>query len=101
MSVTGRVRLHRERDETPREVVQTTCDCGRPIVVNIEHYQRVACRDCGKIYWALQPKRNGPLVLFPWPGTHEMQREGAKQAGDDVPPNYVERRAKWIKEIKP
>jgi hypothetical protein len=32
----------------------------------LEHYGKVKCR-CGRVYWALQPKRPGPLKLFPHP----------------------------------
>lgn len=100
MSVTGRVRLHRERAETPRERLSVVCECGQVITCDIEHYQKVACRGCHKIFWALQPTRHGGMKLFPWPGTAEMVREQDKRDGAVVEPNYVERRAKWISELK-
>ena len=46
---------------------QVDCSCGQKHGANLGHYDRVQ-GSCGKVYWALQPKRNGPLVLFPWPG---------------------------------
>jgi len=43
------------------------CDCGQTHGATLGHYDRVE-GSCGKIYWALQPRRNGPFVLFSWPG---------------------------------
>ncbi len=36
-------------------------------VPDAQHYDRVMAK-CGRKYWVLQPKRNGELKLFPWPG---------------------------------
>ncbi len=47
---------------------QTTCDkCGKRVGANMSHYDRVSCGRCGKQYWALEPKRDKGLVLFPLP----------------------------------
>lgn len=47
--------------------VHLNCDCGNAGMVRILHWQKVRCV-CNKVWWALQPKKNGPLKLFPWPG---------------------------------
>ena len=33
----------------------------------LSHYGVMRC-SCGSFFWALQPRRDGPLVLFPHPG---------------------------------
>jgi len=44
------------------------CKCGKVhTVTGIVHYGKYLL-SCGAAVWALQPKRNGPLKLFPWPG---------------------------------
>jgi hypothetical protein len=44
------------------------CPCGKPHeLAEAGHYDRFKM-SCGRLYWTLQPKRNGPLVLYPWPG---------------------------------
>ena len=44
------------------------CECGAVhCVPDAQHYDRVMAK-CGRKYWVLQPKRNGELKLFPWPG---------------------------------
>jgi ribosomal protein S27E len=69
MSIAGRLRIHRARAETPKRFFDENCEaCGGRVRVELEHYQRVRCRHCGKIFWALQPNLNGELKLFPWPG---------------------------------
>ncbi len=35
------------------------------------HYDVVRC-SCGRFYWALQPRANGPLQVFPHPGFHPV-----------------------------
>lgn len=68
--------LKAESDE-PKEVelpphspryCQITCECGKRCGAYLEHYQLVRCGRCDRIYVALQPKRNGPLMLFRWAG---------------------------------
>jgi hypothetical protein len=98
MSSTGRVRTFRERDAAPREHLTVVCQCGLTISGLVEHYQLARCR-CGATYWALQPRRAKPMELRRWPGTAEMLREEKKQDGQ-VAPNYVERRAAWLKGIR-
>lgn len=44
-----------------------TCECGNSGMVKLRHWERLRCV-CGRIWWALQPKRHGQLKLFPWPG---------------------------------
>lgn len=64
-----------------RAVIVKKCACGKVHAVdNVVHYDRVIL-DCGRPYWVLQPKRNGPLTLFPWPGPNLTRAElAAKEA---------------------
>jgi len=41
--------------------------CGKKHGAHLRHYG-ILRTNCGHFLWALQPKRNGPLVLVPWPG---------------------------------
>ena len=43
------------------------CACGKIHNVEAQHYDRIIS-ECGRKWFVLQPKRNGPLVLFPHPG---------------------------------
>ena len=45
----------------------TKCRCGKKHGAYLKHYQ-VLRGSCGAFFWALQPKREGPLVLFHHPG---------------------------------
>lgn len=47
--------------------VNSVCDCGSKGGAYLKHYQLLRC-SCGRMFWALRPKRNGPLVSYPWPG---------------------------------
>jgi hypothetical protein len=47
------------------------CECGRNGTVRLRHYELVRC-ECGLVYWALRPKRNGAMKLFPWPGDYKQ-----------------------------
>lgn len=40
----------------------------------LAHYGVMRC-SCGLFFWALQLRRDGPLVLFPHPGFYPAQRE--------------------------
>jgi hypothetical protein len=51
----------------PDQTVTGTCRCGKAFRIRVSHYDRVIL-SCQHPYWALQPRRNGPLVMFPWPG---------------------------------
>ncbi len=51
----------------PPQSVEIQCVCRRACAWRMAHYEVTRCT-CGKGWWALQPKRNGPLVAFPWPG---------------------------------
>lgn len=48
------------------------CDCGHQCGQYLQHYGLVKC-SCDRVFWALRPKRNGPLILYPWPG-HNLSR---------------------------
>ena len=68
-------------DPGPQEV-SVVCTCGKTHCFNIRHYDRVLL-SCVRPMWALQPKRNGPLVMFPWPGPALTARElAAKEAAE-------------------
>lgn len=56
-----------ERAVTPVQSVQFACVCGREWAQRVAHYDIVMCH-CGGFVWALQPKRNGPLAGYIWPG---------------------------------
>lgn len=50
--------------EAEKQWVSVHCDeCGFKGRAYLAHYDGAVCR-CGKRYWALQPKRGGPLVAF-------------------------------------
>jgi hypothetical protein len=52
------------------------CGCGKAHRIDdLGHYDRAIISPCGTAVWALRPKRNGPLVLFPWPGHHKTREE--------------------------
>lgn len=49
------------------QFLRCPCDCGKPRGWRfVEHYDVVRCV-CGNYFWALRPKRNGPLVAKPYP----------------------------------
>lgn len=49
----------------PRQQLSVECArCGRKVGAMVNHYQVVVC-PCGWRYWALEPKRDGPMVLVP------------------------------------
>jgi hypothetical protein len=64
--------------------VQFACPCGKTHRFTVEHYDRVIVQ-CGRPWWALQPKRNGPLVMFPWPGRNLTREEmGGKPSAETI-----------------
>lgn len=48
--------------------------CGAKGGQYLRHYEVMRC-SCGHFFWALQPKWNGPLVLFVHPGFHPKEAE--------------------------
>jgi hypothetical protein len=53
----------------PEQQIRLHCDeCDCTSNGKLAHYDVSRCPKCGKRYWALRPKRNGPLVLCPYPG---------------------------------
>ena len=56
-----------ERAPDPEQFFRVHCPCAGGGTVYLRHYERVRC-ECGRVYWALKPKRNEPMKLFPWPG---------------------------------
>lgn len=60
--------MDKTKPETPKPWVSLkACECGKGTGQYLNHYDLVRC-SCGVMYWALQPKRGGPLVAYPWPG---------------------------------
>ena len=61
------------------QMVSVACPCGRVHAFAAAHYDRMIV-SCGRRYWVLQPKRQGSLKLFPWPGENltraEMKEKG-------------------------
>lgn len=60
------------RGKTPQKdsgeyLTTVQCRCGKKHGAYLKHYQLLRA-SCGVFFWALQPKRGGPLVLFPHPG---------------------------------
>ena len=53
--------------DADKQWVASICRCGAGGGQYLGHWELLLCR-CQKMYWALQPERGGPLVLFPWPG---------------------------------
>lgn len=62
-----------ELRNSEKEFVPMHCACGYDGGQYLDHYGLVRCK-CGKFYWALRPKRFGPLVAFPWPGDARMEK---------------------------
>ena len=57
------------------------CPCESKGGQYLKHYDVVRC-SCGKFFWALQPKRNGPLKAFPWPGRNLTRAELEEKEGN-------------------
>jgi hypothetical protein len=55
-------------DAEGRQCLSFKCECGlKPGQYYLKHYEVCRCQ-CGRFFWALQPKRSGPLKAFIWPG---------------------------------
>ncbi len=60
------------------QYVSHTCGyCGSKGGAYLVHYELMRC-GCGKMFWALRPHRDGPLVLFEWPGMPKTKAEMLK-----------------------
>lgn len=55
-----------ERATSVPESVAFACTCGSRWAQVVLHYDVVKC-SCGVYWWALRPKRNGPLVAHRYP----------------------------------
>jgi hypothetical protein len=62
--------------QVAQQHVTFECHCGRRYSGTVGHYDRVL-PDCNHPHWALQPKRGGPLVMYPWPGPNLTRAEYA------------------------
>ena len=70
----------------PEGEVKFSCVCGKVHVFDAQHYAR-CITSCGRLFWVLQPKRGGPLKMFPWPGPNLTARELAeREAAEDGTP---------------
>ena len=61
----------------PTQLVTHKCDCGYKGQARMNHYDLCQCNNCGVRWWALRPKRGGPLVavLHPgFPNSREVQK---------------------------
>ena len=63
-----------ERQPATEQYCSIECDCGKKIGTYFRHYDVARC-SCGRAWWALQPKRNGPLALSIWPGPNLTRAE--------------------------
>ena len=55
------------------EYVRHVCGfCEAQAGAYVRHYEVLRCV-CGRFFWALQPKRSGPLVLVAHPGFHRLE----------------------------
>ncbi len=59
----------RRQDEA--QAVLFVCLCGKRWHQNMRHYEIVICR-CGRYWWVLQPRRDGPFQSFRWPRDPEL-----------------------------
>jgi len=60
--------------------LSTTCGyCDKKHGAYLNHYN-ILRTSCGRFLWSLKPKRNGPLVLFPWPGLHPSHSSHPSQS---------------------
>jgi hypothetical protein len=63
-------KLERAIDE--QRYLAIDCECGKKCAAYLRHWERVRCF-CGRVYWALRPKKDGQMKLFPWPGDYVTQ----------------------------
>lgn len=70
---------HKQGHRQPeRQQLSYRCGaCGHRATVYIEHYGKTYCK-CGLTFWALQPRKGGPLKLFIHPTS-----KGAHHSGTD------------------
>ena len=61
-----------ERKPDSEAYVPSNCECGSKGGAYLVHYGLMRC-SCGRMHWALQPDRLGPLILFPWPGLQKKE----------------------------
>jgi len=61
------------KPDDKEQFVKLNCDCGSGGGQYLRRYSLCQC-SCGKMWWALRPKRDGPLVAYPWPGDARMER---------------------------
>ena len=66
-------------------VIVDDCSCGKVHQCSgVTHYGRYVLK-CGRAVWALQPRRNGPLVLRDWPGQPLTRRELEEREKSEKP----------------
>jgi hypothetical protein len=57
------------RKPQDKQYCSIKCECGATHGQYLEHYQLLRT-GCSRVYWALQPKRDGLFTLVLWPGDH-------------------------------
>jgi len=71
-----------EQAEEVKPYVSVKCECGKTHGNYLGHYDRLRA-SCGRIFWVLQPLRNGPFVLKLWPGLNLSRAEMAEKYGTE------------------
>lgn len=54
----------------PQRITYVCPYCEAKRQATVSHYDIVTCGNCGEENWALQPRRGGPLVMFPHPSNY-------------------------------
>jgi hypothetical protein len=72
LTSTPEPKKRRYANSAPRPVnkeqwVKNPCDCEAGGGAYLYHYGVMRCA-CGRRFWALRPKKEGPMVAFPFPG---------------------------------
>lgn len=62
------------RDLFRPQLATVKCKCGKQHTVSVYHYDAIIV-DCGAQYFAVQPKRYGPMKLVPHPGQNLTAEE--------------------------
>lgn len=63
------MRTDTKRAEDIAQAVAFQCGCGKRWAQTLRHYEIVRCK-CGRLWWVLQPRRDGPFESFRWPGNY-------------------------------
>jgi len=78
--------VHHANQNQPIVPQNYKCPCGKTLIVanELRHYMRIILA-CGNVVWALQPRRGGPLVLYPWPGPNLTREQmGGRPSAETI-----------------